>query len=122
MWFSGWETWKAIGQDAVGRWRKSVDAVLGELSKEPPTISRRLPGPDPRRFLGRPPRMHNKGGCRPLERVLAAAAMAALLPASPAAAVNQTACGDRTDLVRVCGDGNQTACFANATLHILQIR
>ncbi|MEV7105459.1 beta/gamma crystallin domain-containing protein [Streptomyces atroolivaceus] len=46
--------------------------------------------------------------------VLAAGTVTALLPASPAAAVNQTACGDRTDLVKVWYNGNQTACFANA--------
>jgi hypothetical protein len=46
--------------------------------------------------------------------VLAAGATAALLTASPAAAANQTACGDRTDLVKVWYNGGQTACFANA--------
>jgi hypothetical protein len=34
--------------------------------------------------------------------VLAAGAMTALLPASPAAAVKQNACGDMTDLVTRC--------------------
>jgi hypothetical protein len=36
MWLSGWETWKAIGQEAVGRWRsgpvehRSSTATQGE--------------------------------------------------------------------------------------------
>ncbi|MFD3514784.1 beta/gamma crystallin domain-containing protein [Streptomyces sp. NPDC058657] len=46
--------------------------------------------------------------------VLAVGAVSALVSVSPAAAVNQTACGDRTDLVKVWYNGNQTACFANA--------
>ncbi len=46
--------------------------------------------------------------------VLAVGAAAALVSVSPAAAVNQTACGDRTDLVKVWSDGDRTACFANA--------
>lgn len=46
--------------------------------------------------------------------VAAAGAMTALLPASPAAAINQTGCGDRTDFVKVWYNGGQTACFANA--------
>ncbi|GHH53122.1 beta/gamma crystallin domain-containing protein [Streptomyces candidus] len=46
--------------------------------------------------------------------VLAAGAVSALVSVSPAAAANQTACGDRTDLVKVWYNGSQTACFANA--------
>ncbi|MFE9676882.1 beta/gamma crystallin domain-containing protein [Streptomyces sp. NPDC006259] len=46
--------------------------------------------------------------------VVAAGAMTALLPALPAAAINQTGCGDRTDFVKVWYDGGRTACFANA--------
>ncbi|MFI8093610.1 beta/gamma crystallin domain-containing protein [Streptomyces sp. NPDC086080] len=45
----------------------------------------------------------------------AAAAMTLLLPASPAAAINQTDCGDRTDFVKVWYNGGaNTKCFANA--------
>ncbi|MFJ9718786.1 beta/gamma crystallin domain-containing protein [Streptomyces sp. NPDC101213] len=55
---------------------------------------------------------------RPLARValvLAAGATTALLPALPAAATNQTGCGDRTDFVKVWYDGGRrTACYANA--------
>ncbi|MFF9763129.1 MULTISPECIES: beta/gamma crystallin domain-containing protein [Streptomyces] len=44
-----------------------------------------------------------------------AAAMTLLLPASPAAAINQTDCGDRTDFVKVWYNGGaDTKCFANA--------
>ncbi|MFJ4876967.1 beta/gamma crystallin domain-containing protein [Streptomyces sp. NPDC088745] len=46
--------------------------------------------------------------------VLTVGATTALVSVSPAAAVNQTACGDRTDLVKVWFDGDRTACFANA--------
>ncbi|MFF1548118.1 beta/gamma crystallin domain-containing protein [Streptomyces sp. NPDC058291] len=46
--------------------------------------------------------------------VVAAGAMTALLPALPAAATNQTGCGDRTDFVKVWYNGGQTACYANA--------
>ncbi|MEV6613267.1 beta/gamma crystallin domain-containing protein [Streptomyces sp. NPDC051051] len=46
--------------------------------------------------------------------VVAAGAMTALLPALPAAAINQTGCGDRTDFVKVWYNGGQTACYANA--------
>ncbi|MCX2925128.1 beta/gamma crystallin domain-containing protein [Streptomyces sp. NEAU-W12] len=46
--------------------------------------------------------------------VVAAGAMTALVPAFPAAAINQTGCGDRTDFVKVWYNGGQTACFANA--------
>ncbi|MET9504352.1 beta/gamma crystallin domain-containing protein [Streptomyces sp. NPDC006622] len=46
--------------------------------------------------------------------VVAAGAVTALLPALPAAAINQTGCGDRTDFVKVWYDGGRTACFANA--------
>ncbi|MFH9864357.1 beta/gamma crystallin domain-containing protein [Streptomyces sp. NPDC017202] len=46
--------------------------------------------------------------------VVAAGAMTALLPALPAAATDQTGCGDRTDFVKVWYDGGRTACFANA--------
>lgn len=45
--------------------------------------------------------------------VVAAGAMTALVSALPAAATNQTACGDRTDFVKVEYNGGQTACFAN---------
>ncbi|MEU1696039.1 beta/gamma crystallin domain-containing protein [Streptomyces hirsutus] len=45
----------------------------------------------------------------------AAATMTLLLPASPAAAINQTDCGDRTDFVKVWYNGGaSTRCFANA--------
>ncbi|MFE4052902.1 beta/gamma crystallin domain-containing protein [Streptomyces sp. YIM B13518] len=44
-----------------------------------------------------------------------AAAMTLLLPASPAAAINQIACGDRTDFVKVWYNGGANIkCFANA--------
>lgn len=46
--------------------------------------------------------------------VVAAGAMTALVPALPAAAANQTGCGDRTDFVKVWYDGGRTACYANA--------
>ncbi|MEZ3182087.1 hypothetical protein KYY02_26490 [Streptomyces pimonensis] len=45
----------------------------------------------------------------------AAATMTLLLPASPAAAINQIDCGDRTDFVKVWYNGGaSTKCFANA--------
>ncbi|MDQ1038506.1 hypothetical protein QFZ75_004922 [Streptomyces sp. V3I8] len=47
--------------------------------------------------------------------VVAAGAMTALVSALPAAATNQTGCGDRTDFVKVWYDGGgRTACYANA--------
>lgn len=45
----------------------------------------------------------------------AAGAMTVVLPASPAAAINQTDCGTRTDFVKVWyNGGSDTKCFANA--------
>ncbi|MFG3266211.1 MULTISPECIES: beta/gamma crystallin domain-containing protein [Streptomyces] len=46
--------------------------------------------------------------------VVAAGAMTALVPALPAAATNQTGCGDRTDFVKVWYNGGKTVCYANA--------
>ncbi|MFJ2261951.1 beta/gamma crystallin domain-containing protein [Streptomyces sp. NPDC087844] len=47
--------------------------------------------------------------------VVAAGAMTALVPSLPAAATNQTGCGNRTDFVKVWyNGGSQTACYANA--------
>ncbi|MFI1962463.1 MULTISPECIES: beta/gamma crystallin domain-containing protein [Streptomyces] len=54
--------------------------------------------------------------------VTAAAALTALLPASQAAAINQTDCGDRTDFVKVWYDGGaRTMCFANGGTVTLQL-
>ena len=49
-------------------------------------------------------------------------ALTALLPASPAAAINQTDCGDRTDFVKGWYDGGaQTLCFTNGGTVTLQL-
>ncbi|WP_073786281.1 beta/gamma crystallin domain-containing protein [Streptomyces sp. CB01580] len=46
--------------------------------------------------------------------VVAAGALTGLLPASTAAAINQTDCGDRTDFVKVTYNGGEgTVCYAN---------
>ncbi|MFF5897956.1 AAWKG family protein [Streptomyces argenteolus] len=43
MWLSEWDTWRAIGQEAVNRWQKSIDDALGEIAKEViPKIDRTL--------------------------------------------------------------------------------
>ncbi|MEU1695059.1 AAWKG family protein, partial [Streptomyces hirsutus] len=43
MWLSEWAAWKAIGQQAVDRWQKSVDDALGEIAKEVlPSLDRTL--------------------------------------------------------------------------------
>ncbi|WP_328672307.1 AAWKG family protein [Streptomyces sp. NBC_00328] len=43
MWLGEWGTWRAIGQEAVNRWQKSVDDALGEIAKEViPKIDRTL--------------------------------------------------------------------------------
>lgn len=45
----------------------------------------------------------------------AAGALAVLMPASPAAAMNRADCGNRNDFVKVWYDGGKnTVCFANA--------
>ncbi|WP_217127488.1 AAWKG family protein [Streptomyces sp. AC558_RSS880] len=43
MWLSEWDAWRAIGQEAVDRWQKSLDDALGAVAKEViPKIDRTL--------------------------------------------------------------------------------
>ncbi|MFF5157761.1 hypothetical protein ACFY3N_16150 [Streptomyces sp. NPDC000348] len=56
-----------------------------------------------------------KRSLRRLSLAAAAGTMTVVLPASPAAAINRTDCGTRTDFVKVWYDGGAgTRCFANA--------